>query len=147
MKKLIDAEAVADLFLDMADFAKTKKERQVLLDAAKTIKDFPGESEERPFVWKVRNDCGIPYMVCPKCGFETQNVGQPRRERWDHCPGCGHKCLRIGSKSNTVENDEADNGSRNAEGYSDPTVYLALRNIENRESGFPDFGNGSGLKS
>ena len=150
MGKKVDAEELADLFRDMADFAKTEKERKALLTAVKTVEELPGESDEsseKPFVWRIKRDCGVPYMICPKCGFETQNLSQPRRERWNFCPGCGHRCLKFGSEPNIREYSEAETGSQNSEGYSDPTAYLALRNIENRKDGFPDFGNGSGLKS
>ena len=159
MQRLIDADALAELFRDMAEFAHLEEARKVLLIAAETVEEQPevtipeaelqetagepGQGEQEPFRWDVKHGYYGRYLACPLCGYETRDDRQPEREGWSRCPGCGNKCsgggeppLRDRKKQRVLKKAgmvKERMPFRNHEGYSDPTPALAMRNLDRKE--------------
>lgn len=125
MQRLIDADALAELFRDMAEFAHLEEARKVLLIAAETVEaqpevmipeaelqetaGEPGQGEQEPFRWDVKHGYYGRYLACPLCGYETRDDRQPEREGWSRCPGCGNKCSGGGT---TIERPEETEGAQ-----------------------------------
>lgn len=145
MPKYVDAEALAERFRDMAEFADGIQ-AVALREAAEAAEDMPeadvrqvlsGEWQRITRVMYPNGTCR--YLRCPFCGFETDNEARPRIESWKFCPGCGNKCSggSIDEKNRAVRVGDSflytakpENPGRNAEHYADPTAYRAIRNIE-----------------
>lgn len=94
MQRLIDADALAELFRDMAEFAHLEEARKVLLIAAETVEEQPkvmipeaelqetagepGQGEQEPFRWDVKHGYYGRYLACPLCGSRRETTGSRR---------------------------------------------------------------------
>lgn len=100
MPKYVDAEALAERFRDMAEFADGIQ-AVALREAAEAAEDMP-EADVRQVLsgeWQVVRGY-FRFLRCPFCGYETENETQPKKGGWKFCPGCGNKCSGGGYDKN-----------------------------------------------
>ena len=122
MSKYLKAEFLSELFRDMAEFASSDEERRVLLIAAQTVEELPGDeiSDEK--------------LISSEDDLPVENEIPDRKSETD-VRGGGYSLPGKFSFSFRSSAEVSDSGFRNAEGYGDPTAYFALRNIERGRKG------------